>query len=153
MLSLWGRLGTSPAGRWLYSRLVGWYIPYTGSIGCVIERLEPGHAIVRLPYRRKIRNHLNSVHAIALANLAEFSTGLAVLSGMPSGQNGILVGIDVSYEKKARGVITAECRTELPDYSSSNAERIEVPVETVIRDGAGEVTTRAVARWLIGPLT
>ena len=97
--------------------------------------------------RRHVRNHLRSVHAIALANVAEYSTGLAVLSGMPSGFNGILIKLTVDYTKKARGDLLAECKTEVPEFK----ERTEVPVVSEIRDSSGDLVCTATATWLIGP--
>ncbi|MFT5896778.1 MAG: acyl-coenzyme A thioesterase PaaI-like protein, partial [bacterium] len=83
MRNMWQHLSPLPGGKLLFSLVVGIVIPYTGSMRARVEQLQPGHAIVRLPDRRRIRNHLRSIHAIALANLAEFTTGLATLSGMP----------------------------------------------------------------------
>jgi len=147
MLTLWARLHHLPAGKWLFSRILGFTIPYTGSVGAKVDYLVPGHAKIHLKDRRRVRNHLNSVHAIALANVAELSTGLAVLSGMPNGYNGILVGLDVEYTKKARGYLSIECQCEVPEFD----ERTEISVATKITDNAGEVVTTATARWLIGP--
>jgi len=78
-------------------------VPYTASIGAVVERFEPGHVLVSLRDRRGVRNHLRSVHAIALANVGELSTGLAVLGAMGGDVRGILTGLEVAYLKKARG--------------------------------------------------
>ena len=111
--------------------------------------LVPGYAQVLLRDRRHVRNHLRSVHAIALANVAEYSTGLAVLSGMPGGFNGILVKLNVDYTKKARGDLLAECKTEVPEFK----ERTEVPVVSEIRDSSGDIVCTATAIWLIGPQT
>ncbi len=147
MLSTWARLSPLPAGKWMFSRVLGFTIPYTGSTGAYVEHLEPGHARVRLKDRRRVRNHLRSVHAIALANVAELSTGLAVLSGMPPGYNGILIGLNVEYSKKARGELLAECQCTVPSFE----ERTEIPVQTTIKDASGDVVTTATARWLIGP--
>lgn len=94
-----------------------------------------------------MRNHLNSVHAIALANMAELSTGLAMISGLPTGVNAILVGLTVNYEKKARGELRAECVCSVPDTGI----RQEVAIDTEIKDLAGDVVTRATATWLVGP--
>lgn len=112
-----------------------------------VEHLEPGHAIVVLPDRRRVRNHLDSVHAIALANVAELSTGLAMISGLPHGVNAILIGLNVSYEKKARGELRAECTCSVPTGDT----RQEVAIDTEIRDKTGDVVTRATATWLVGP--
>ena len=134
-------------GKRLFSTILGQTIPYSGSIKARIEHLEPGHAVVFLPDRRRVRNHLNSVHAIALANMAELSTGLAMISGLPSGINGILIGLNVTYEKKARGELRAECKCSVPTGNT----RQEVPIEMFITDQAGDVVTRATATWLVGP--
>lgn len=147
ILSTWAKCYRLPAGKWIFSKILAFTIPYTGSIGAQVDYLVPGHSRVHLTDRRRVRNHLNSVHAIALANLAELSTGLAVLSGMPTDYNGILVGLNVEYSKKARGKLIAECQCEVPKFD----ERTEVPVITTITDTAGDVVTTATARWLIGP--
>jgi acyl-coenzyme A thioesterase PaaI-like protein len=143
----WQRLAGIPGGKWLFSRLLGWFVPYTGTLGACIDVLEPGHCVVRLVDRRKLRNHLKSVHAMALANLGEMATGLALLNGLPDNMRGILAGFNVEYLKKARGRLVAECRCEIPD---NNAER-EVEVLCEISNTDNEVVTVARAQWLIGP--
>jgi acyl-coenzyme A thioesterase PaaI-like protein len=143
----WQRLAGIPGGKWLFSRLLGWFVPYTGTLGACIDVLEPGHCVVRLVDRRKLRNHLKSVHAMALANLGEMATGLALLNGLPDNTRGILAGFNVEYLKKARGRLVAECRCEIPD---NNAER-EVEVLCEISNTDNEVVTVARAQWLIGP--
>lgn len=147
MRNLWQRLAPLPGGKLLFSLIVGFVIPYTGSMRARVEQLQPGHAIVRLPDRRRVRNHLRSIHAIALANLAEFTTGLATLSGMPDTARAILVGLEIEYSKKARGDIIGECITSIPVTD----ERQEYRIEVILRDSQGDIVATAWARWLIGP--
>src|SRR5690606_11344271 len=80
VLTLWKILSRLPAGKWLFSRLVGHFVPYTGSIGARIEQLGPGTTSVTLRDRRCVRNHLGSIHACALANLGEMALGLAMIA-------------------------------------------------------------------------
>ena len=148
MLPSWQTLSRLPAGRWIFSRLVGFVIPYTGSVRADVQALTPGHAIVAMKDRRRVRNHLNSVHAIALANLAEYTTGLATLSGMPEDARAILVGLNIRYDSKARGLITAECTAPIP---TSNA-RCDYRVSVVLKDTDGVMVATADAHWLVGPV-
>src|SRR5690606_21562597 len=107
LLTLWDRLGGSAPRRWLFSKLVGLAVPYSGSIRAQDEPLSPGRVVLSLRDRRRVRQHLGSVHAIALANLAELSSGMAMLSSLPPGVRGIVTGITISYHAKARGTLTA----------------------------------------------
>ena len=76
---LWATCRQLPGGRKLFSRTIGRMAPYTGNIDCEVESLRAGHATVSMRDRRAVRNHLNSIHAIALMNLGEVATGLAVM--------------------------------------------------------------------------
>ena len=147
MRDAWGRLRRLPAGDRLFSWLLGRMVPYSGSIGAVVRELAPGHARVELADRRKVRNHLASIHAVALMNLAELSTGLALNTGLPEDARAILTRLTIEYGKKARGTLTSECSIEPPKTN----EKREVEVEAVVRNAAGDVVAKAAARWLVGP--
>ena len=97
--------------------------------------------------RRKVRNHLKSIHAIALINLGEIASGLAVLSTIPDTMRGILRGIEAEYVKKARGKLTATANFELPSEIDDHSP---VKVTAVLTDEAGDVVTRVHATWLLG---
>ena len=143
----WRQTGKLPAGRWLFSRVLGFIVPYTGTLGARVRTLAPGHCIVSLREHRKVRNHLRSVHAMALANLGEMATGLALLNSLPDNARGILTGFSITYLKKARGVLSAECRCDIPGSNS----RQEYRVNGEIRNADGEQVAEIEARWLIGP--
>lgn len=146
-MGYWNALHTKPGGKLLFSFVVSRFVPYSGSIGARVDELRPGFARLTLRDRKKVRNHLGSLHAIALANLGELTTGLAVISGMPPKSRSILRGLEVSYEKKARGLLTSTCNCEL----FSPNENTEYTIKAEIRDGAGDVVSVVSALWVIGP--
>ena len=142
----WQRAKRVPGGRHLFSRLLGVAIPYTGSIGAEVVTLEPGYAKVQLDERRAIRNHLSSVHAIALANLGELTGNLALACALPDDGRFIVTKLAIEYKKKARGRIVAECRCEPP----TSSERREYELNVALRDSSGADVAAVVLTTLVG---
>jgi acyl-coenzyme A thioesterase PaaI-like protein len=148
VLKQWLSLDRLPLGRRLFNFLIGVTVPYAASIGAAVTELSPGYALVRMADRRKVRNHLRSVHAVALTNLAELTGNLALMSRQPAkGARWIVTGFDSEYLKKARGTITARCEISPLDWSAP--QYLEGRVE--LRDAAGDLVMLAKPRWKIGP--
>ena len=143
----WERTRDLPGGAHLFSVLLGRMVPYTGTIHPRVEELRDGYARVSMKDRRRLRNHLHSLHAVAVMNLAEVTSGLALNYGLPSDARAILTGLSIEYLKKARGTLTAEASLPIPETS----QRREYEFETVVRDREGDEVARARARWLVGP--
>lgn len=148
LLRLWRRLSPLPGGQWLFARIFGFLVPYSGSVAPRIRVLEPGRAEVEIPDRRSNRQHLGSVHAIALLNAAEQASGLAMLAGLPDGIRGIVTAISMQYFRKARGTIRAISNVDVPSVTTD----IEVEVTADCVDREGTVVARAIVRWRLGPV-
>jgi acyl-coenzyme A thioesterase PaaI-like protein len=97
--------------------------------------------------RRKVRNHLRCIHAIALANLAELTGNLAIAYSLPDDGRFIVSGFTIEYLKKARGTIRGVCDAPVPPDSS----RREYDVKVSMLDEAGVEVARASLKTLVGP--
>ena len=146
LLSLWRTLSPLPGGRWLFARIFARTVPYSASTRPSVRRLEPGYAEVSIPDRRANRQHLGSVHAIALMNVAEMASGLAMTAGLPAGVRGIVREIRMEYMKKARGTITAVSRVAIPTVTADQ----DFDVTADCLDPSGAVVARATVRWRLG---
>ncbi len=147
LVKWWKKLQVIPAGDRLFSFFLGRYAPYSGSISARVEALSPGNARVSIRDRWKVRNHLKSIHAIALINLGEIATGLAVLSTIPDNMRGIVLGLEAEYLKKARGKLIANAQFQLPAVINENTP---VRATAELTDHAGELVTRVHVSWLLG---
>lgn len=147
ILDLYRRLAGKPGGRWLFSKLVCFKAPYFASIAPRIVSLAPQRGVARLKHRRRVTNHIGTVHAIALCNLAEFVGGLTCDVSLPRGMRWIPKGMQVEYLKKAVGTMTATAEPAFtPDV---RAEGYNLPVNVSVRDDAGAEVFRAViAMWI-----
>ena len=134
-------------GEWLFSRAVCFKAPYFGSISPRITALEEGLCEARLRDRRKLHNHIGTVHAIALCNLAELCAGLMTDASLPRGMRWIPKGMSVRYLKKATGTLVGRARPEFDPIADTSG--YELPVRVEVKDAAGDVVFDArIAMWL-----
>jgi acyl-coenzyme A thioesterase PaaI-like protein len=146
-LKLWHRLSGLPAGRWLYGRLICLKAPYFATIAPRFVALEPGRCEIAIRDRRRVHNHIGTVHAIALCNLAELCAGMMTEATIPAGMRWIPKGMAVEYLAKARGNMHATAAPEHPAAESANA--CAWPVTVRVRDDADTEVFRArIEMWL-----
>jgi acyl-coenzyme A thioesterase PaaI-like protein len=147
VLSLYRRITRWPAGHWLFSRLICLKAPYFTTIAPRFVTLQPGRCEVRIRDRRRVHNHIGTVHAIALCNLTELCAGLMTDASLPRGMRWIPRGMSVRYLAKARGTLTGVARPEFDPRVA--AAGYEWPVLVEVKDAAGETVFDArVAMWL-----
>ena len=147
VLSLYRRITRWPAGGWTFSRLICLKAPYFATIAPRFVALEPGRCEVRMRDRRRVRNHIGTVHAIALCNLAELSAGVMTDATIPADMRWIPRGMNVEYLKKAVGTLHGIATPETAARTSNDG--YEWPVAVQVTDAAGEAVFRArVTMWV-----
>ena len=147
VLQLYNSITRKPFGHWLFSRLICFKAPYFASIKPRMTLLEPGRAEASIAHRRSVTNHLDTVHAIALCNLAEFIGGLMTDVSIPGSMRWIPKGMSVEYLKKAVGT---QHGVATPEFAPREAaEGYELPVNVVVTDPQGETVFKArISMWV-----
>ena len=147
ILQLYKTISRKPFGHWLFSRAVCFKAPYFGSIKPRMVVLQPNRAEATIRHRRRVTNHLGTVHAIALCNLAEFVGGLTTDVSIPRSMRWIPKGMTVEYPKKAVGTMHAVATPAFEPHES--AEGYDLPMDVVVRDPKGEPVFRArIGMWV-----
>ena len=84
-------------------------IPFNRPHRLTIHSLGAFEAEVRLPFLRRNKNHLGTMHACAMATAAEYASGLCVLRvvGM-EGHRLVMAEMNVQYTRRAEGTCIAK---------------------------------------------
>ena len=145
-LKLWLTLSLLPLGKWLFSRIICFKAPYFSSISPQFEVLEPGLCKVRIKNRRSVHNHIGTVHAIAMCNMAELAGGTMTEVSLPLTHRWIPKGMTVAYLKKAETDLLATARfVAEPGYGAAQALYVDV---TVTDEYGIEVFRAKIEMWV-----
>ncbi len=146
-LRLWTRLNGTAFGRWVFTRIICFRAPYFSSISPLFVTLEPGHAVVTMCKRRKVKNHIGTIHAIAMANLCEIAAGVLTEVSIPEDMRWIPKGMNIQYLGKAATRISATA--ELPAVRSGEKQDAVVSVD--VRDTGGTIVVHADITMYVTP--
>lgn len=149
-LELYRKFTRFPMGNWLFSRMVCLRAPYFSSIAPQFLELAPGAARVSMKNRRRVRNHIGTVHAIAMCNLCELAAGTMTEVSMPRGMRWIPKSMNVEYLAAARTDLLATASIPGPVVPG---DAFELPVTTEVTDSHGTVVVRAIINMWISPTT
>lgn len=145
--ALWKKVSTKPLGNKIFTRLLCLKAPYFGSIRPLIQELEPEHCRVTLKKHRAVLNHINTVHAIAMCNMAELAAGMMTEVTVPyASHRWIPKGMTVEYLKKATTDLVA---IATPEPDADPATTGEYKVNVAVSDVHGDtVFTAMITMWI-----
>lgn len=127
---------------WVSSRLMTWVFRYkvklAGTTGIEVLHTDGKSATYRQKNKKKAQNHIGSVHAAAMALLAESCTGFIVGINLPADKLPLIKTMDLNYVKRATGDMTAVASlTDEQINLMQTTEKGEVNVKVVVQDETG----------------
>ena len=148
VLALWSRLSSLPGGRAAFSFAFSRKAPYFASVRPRFTAIEPNRAELVIRSRRRVHNHLGTVHAIALCNGLEAAMGALAEASIPADKRWIPQGMDVAYTAKATGDVTCIAETDQAQWLG-DAPGLPVRVRGELDDGT--VVVEGVIRLWVTP--
>lgn len=168
----WEMCSKLPFGNLLFSTRINLKAPYTGTIGAKVLELAPGYAKVSMKDRWFVRNFVPSIHAVAMTNLGEMTSGIAFLHSLPPGLRGIVAKLSTEYHKVAHGTLVAisyapsvefslekrtfEVRAYIYQLCSADTEgAVVIPCAPHAPEGneTGVLVATFIAEWHVSPIT
>lgn len=147
VLRAWRGMRRWRLGRWLFVRGVCRKAPYFSTIDPRIAKLDVGLCEASITRHRRITNHIGSIHAIAMCNLAELAGGLMTDVSVPAGMRWIPRGMQVRYLKKAMGTLTATATPAQP-FRPAEAGYEERALVGVTDESGERVFEAEIAMWI-----
>lgn len=130
------------------SLVFGNVVPFVGTSGLRYEELSENRVIVSVRNRRKVRNHIGSVHAAAMALLAETASGFVVGINLPDDRVPLIKTLKVNYTRRSTGDLRAVATLSNEDIQRIRSEpKGEVLVPVVLTDASGEQPVQCEMLW------
>ncbi|HNH45340.1 MAG TPA: DUF4442 domain-containing protein [Agitococcus sp.] len=130
------------------SKIFGKVVPYVGTSGLLYEEITPERVVVSIKNQRKVQNHINNVHAAAMALLAETATGFIVGMNLPDDKLPLIKTLKVSYYKRTQGDMRAVATLTPEDIARIESEpKGEVLVPVIVTDESGGEPIKCEMLW------
>lgn len=100
-LALYQKLQRYPFGNKIFALLITRMAPYFATISPKVLHLEPNQCTCLIKKTRKVCNHINTVHVIAICNGLEMAMGVMAEASIPANLRWIPKGMTVDYTAKA----------------------------------------------------
>jgi len=140
--------------RWLLNLLLNRFIPFNKPHGLRIVAVMDDGFTIMLPYRRRNLNHLQGIHACALAALSEYVAGISLSYCLyPDEHRLIMKNLSVEFHYQAKSNVTATVQLGkdwIADkirkpLEANDSVLMEMPVQ--VFDAGQQHISTAVVQW------
>lgn len=138
--------------RRLITLSAGLTVPYLRTSAIEIDAITAARVEVVLRNRKKVQNHMKTVHASAMFLLAESATGLVLSANLPDGSRFATTHIEIDYKQKAVGDLRAVAvldEAQRATLRSGASGKLVVPV--TLTDQADNEPATFVIEWAFRP--
>ena len=143
-------LSKLPGGldRVAISLAIGKLVKFAGTSGVEFVEVSTSKVHVRVRNRKKVQNHIGSVHAAAMALLAETATGIVVGMNVPDERTPVIKTMKIDYLKRAKGDMEAVARLSPEDMERiRTTEKGDIIVPVTVTDGEGKEPISCEMTW------
>lgn len=123
-----------PAGKRLFSLLYALKAPYFATVRPQVREVRENHAELTIRNRRRVHNHIGTLHAIAACNGLEAAMGLLAEATCPADRRWLPRGLRVDYVAKSTTDLLCVAETD-PEQWAATPGDVDIRVRAVRTDG------------------
>ncbi len=133
-----------PFGKQLFSAFAARKAPYFASVSPLVETLEPNRCEILVKKRKRVQNHLGTMHIIAIANGLEMAMGFMAEASIPPHLRWIPKGMELSYPNKGKTDILCTATVAAEDWKEG-----DLSVKVVATDTSGTpIVAGTILLWI-----
>ena len=127
VLEIYRKMKKLPFGDQIFTKAICYNAPYFSSIHPSLVHFSEGDVEFKIKNRRSVQNHLGTVHAIAMCNLAEICGGMCMETIIDPKRRWIPKGMKVRYLAKAGSDLVGSTQFLKSDLlNGSNILKVDV---------------------------
>lgn len=127
-------------------------VKYAGTTGLAIEQWDQHSATVHCKNRLRVQNHIGSVHATAMATLAESATGMVFGLHVPDSHLPLLKSMKMEYKALSKGNLTAVATiSQQQKLEISTTEKGSTIIPVKVTDEEGKQPVQCAMEWAWTP--
>ncbi|AXY59122.1 MULTISPECIES: DUF4442 domain-containing protein [Acinetobacter] len=132
----------------LWSKAFGRVVPMVGTAGIKYIEVSRNTVIVELKNHRGMQNHINQLHAVAMALLAETATGFVTGMNVPDTSIVLIKSMKIDYKRPSKGDMRAVATlTDAQIQEMQSTDKGETLVSVVLTDESGQEPVQAEMLW------
>jgi acyl-coenzyme A thioesterase PaaI-like protein len=131
---LYQRIAKLPAGKRIFSLLYSVKAPYFATVRPVVREVRPNYAELSIRNRKRVHNHIGTLHAIAVCNGLEAAMGLVAEATCPTDKRWLPRGLQVSYLAKSTTDLLCIAETDPAQWAATPGD-VDIKVKAVRTDG------------------
>ena len=143
------------SGLFMLNQAFRFGIPFNIPHGFRLTRLDLKECQVVIPKIKTNQNHLNTIHACAMATAGEFAAGVLLLKNYGASKvRLVLKNLNVDYVKQGTTKLTATASISDEKLLSFNTvmdanSKVFADMETVLKNKDGELVATVSTKWQI----
>jgi uncharacterized protein (TIGR00369 family) len=134
--------------RFFITWAFGGTVHFVRTAGLKFEELTEERAMVTIRNKRRVQNHIGTVHAAVVALLGETATGAVFGMSVPDDKIPVLRSMRINYTRRSQGALRAEAWLSAEQRAScARDEKGDIAVPVKITDATGEATVECEYIW------
>ena len=128
-------------------------VRFSGTADVVIESLTETQSRLHIKNKKKVQNHIGSVHAAAMALVAESATGFLVGVNLTADKVPVIKAMNIDFTKRSTGDLTAEAHLTPEQIEAMRTQdKGDVTVAVTVTDEKGVEPIECEMIWAWTPL-